>query len=683
MGRAEIITDHGSGLYTIQPIIDTADAAAQITALEAENATIATRLTELSAEITAAVNAVAYQFTVVQAAIAGGDDTATKAAQKALNDAQVDLEGLRQSENWLQLRQTVNTKRIEYLTEQSTLPGQIQAWCADLTEGASGYVGTVEIGRIGDQVIIKPGAPTHSDTDDGRMQPTTLSSDAAAIYNYVVLPAINKWRPRFRTGVASNIDTSADTMTVTLDALTAGGLSCNQATVLTVVPVDYMTCNAEAFADDDHVVVEFTGQDWSDPQVIGFVSAPKSCTMRNLLFIPVKPSSIQLGTYPAYPWWYGAPFFNGVQTVDWSSQADGGRYDIDYDCPPGIVIDLDTGQRVPIYNPDTGTEITQTVRGTEQDGIYTFPGVYPSVIASILGVPFVRGTKPGESGGINGRDIAIPYISSSGSIKAFKADDEYGATGSVKGKPFPDCGVNGQWVQDGVTHTIITQDDPEFYETLVIDGVDHQSELSYDWDGTVSSSSFTDVTISGCSNFVYQTDSDRNLLQSGGTAVLPASTEARTMADGSTVVRSDQYDYEEDVVNYIEYKNYAISTSHLAQQELQQSYAWGSEDFDQWNFNTRLGSTIHAGRQFTFELINVREEEIGSVVVDEENTYHLRAMVNAPLIDGGEQYATEDYDYAAGSWSSYGDATVKSLLGGAVVDYAFVGYMMLSSMSVS
>jgi predicted transglutaminase-like cysteine proteinase len=43
------------------------------------------------------------------------------------------------------------------------------------------------------------------------------------------------------------------------------------------VHIEYMGCNEGAFSDGDEVVVEFTGQDWTQPKVIGFKDQPKSC----------------------------------------------------------------------------------------------------------------------------------------------------------------------------------------------------------------------------------------------------------------------------------------------------------------------------------------------------------------------------------------------------------------------
>lgn len=43
------------------------------------------------------------------------------------------------------------------------------------------------------------------------------------------------------------------------------------------VPVEYMQCNAAAFAEDDRVVVHFKDSDWSKPLVVGFEEQPKRC----------------------------------------------------------------------------------------------------------------------------------------------------------------------------------------------------------------------------------------------------------------------------------------------------------------------------------------------------------------------------------------------------------------------
>jgi len=50
------------------------------------------------------------------------------------------------------------------------------------------------------------------------------------------------------------------------------------------VPIEYMHCNSGAFSTNDSVIVEFIGQDWNDPKVIGFELEPKTCT--DAVFFP-------------------------------------------------------------------------------------------------------------------------------------------------------------------------------------------------------------------------------------------------------------------------------------------------------------------------------------------------------------------------------------------------------------
>lgn len=276
MGRATIISELGDGQYTIQPIIDTATSAAEITALTDENAAIDARLVDLETEIAETEFDLNYTMDMLHAAVVNGDDP--NDLQDELNKLQITLRAQIASRAHLKLKKVSNEKRIDFLTEKASLPDQVNAWCADLTGGATGIVGTIETGRRNTTPIIKPGAPAHIDATDGRLQPVSLSTPEAAFYNYALITGAAKWRPRFRTGTASNIDTVADTMDVALDALTINGVNCNQTSSLDSVPVEYMTCNAEAFESGDAVVVEFTDQDWASPKVVGFVHDPQPCT---------------------------------------------------------------------------------------------------------------------------------------------------------------------------------------------------------------------------------------------------------------------------------------------------------------------------------------------------------------------------------------------------------------------
>ena len=46
---------------------------------------------------------------------------------------------------------------------------------------------------------------------------------------------------------------------------------------LEAISIEYMNCNALAFADGDSVVVEFSDQDWNQSKVIGFKASPQTC----------------------------------------------------------------------------------------------------------------------------------------------------------------------------------------------------------------------------------------------------------------------------------------------------------------------------------------------------------------------------------------------------------------------
>ncbi|KKK75011.1 hypothetical protein LCGC14_2878020, partial [marine sediment metagenome] len=61
-------------------------------------------------------------------------------------------------------------------------------------------------------------------------------------------------------------------------------IDVNQGTALVDVPIEYMTCNAAAFAVDDVVLVEFTNQDFTTPKVIGFKDHPQPCGARYVVF---------------------------------------------------------------------------------------------------------------------------------------------------------------------------------------------------------------------------------------------------------------------------------------------------------------------------------------------------------------------------------------------------------------
>lgn len=181
--------------------------------------------------------------------------------------------------NILKLQKMSLEKRNEILDnipESET----ISAWCADLTEDLTGDVGLIEVPGESESFNIHPGYGDNAEYDparDGQLTPTMAMSPASAFYNLAMLPGWQKWKPTYRYGTITTID--GDTADVSLDAATSSqqSLGVNQASTLTDVPVEYMSCNGAAFDVGDEVLVKFTGQDWAVPAVVGFKSNPKEC----------------------------------------------------------------------------------------------------------------------------------------------------------------------------------------------------------------------------------------------------------------------------------------------------------------------------------------------------------------------------------------------------------------------
>jgi hypothetical protein len=172
------------------------------------------------------------------------------------------------------------TRRLVEM-EDVTEAGEPQSmWCADLTEDLTGEVDTIEIKGAPDQILIGPAGA--SGFDQNKLTNVMAMSSAQAGLAWALLPGWQKWRPTYRVGVIHSIDYGADTASVTLDPATsiAQELNVNQGETseLETIPVEYMTCDAEAFDNGDRVVVEFAGQLWEQgPKVIGFETNPQPC----------------------------------------------------------------------------------------------------------------------------------------------------------------------------------------------------------------------------------------------------------------------------------------------------------------------------------------------------------------------------------------------------------------------
>lgn len=139
----------------------------------------------------------------------------------------------------------------------------------------------VTIGRLNQEIAYWT-ARAASETPyagDGALLERELTSPAQAYFNAAILPGWQKWMPTYRWGTASNVNETTNTMDVTLGPATSSAqrLNVNKENSLNSVAVEYMTCHAAAFEDGDNVIVEFTGQSFESPKVIGFLDNPREC----------------------------------------------------------------------------------------------------------------------------------------------------------------------------------------------------------------------------------------------------------------------------------------------------------------------------------------------------------------------------------------------------------------------
>ena len=249
MGKGTIISHDGSGQYTVEIEYDRTGIDAQVSELES----IVSRLQEII------------------------DDEESTIIQK----------------QYAKINQLAAQKRIDYLQSTNQVPANenVQAWCADLTTDLSGEVGIIEVARERQHGLnIQPGYDgnaAYNSTRDGQLIPGLGLDPVMHFLNLAFLPGAQKWKPMYRYGTITAIYRDTDTCTVSLDGQQSSqqGLSVNQETELSGVPISYMTCDSAAFSVGDKVVVKFADYDWINPTVIGFQQEPKPCGSGGLVVI--------------------------------------------------------------------------------------------------------------------------------------------------------------------------------------------------------------------------------------------------------------------------------------------------------------------------------------------------------------------------------------------------------------
>lgn len=308
MGRATIVSGGADGRYTINLDYGTAQRDAMVAKLTATINELETRKAwqqELVDGFQGGLESLQPEFDAlvieyVALSRANPQDRAAMDAKKAQLDKKT-AEIIKQ-QAWLDSSKAdlgMTEAGIKAATAErgaiqtAEVSEQRQAWCADLTESATGAVATLEIPGESALILIQPGAPAPT-AIHGALTAREVMSPAQAYWNAAVLPGWQKFKPTYRWGTITALDQNADKCTVELAEAksSAQRMNVNQAATLKDVPIVYMECNAGVFAVGDRVVVSFTDQDWTKPKVIGFVDTPRACAGAALYCIPADDSAL-------------------------------------------------------------------------------------------------------------------------------------------------------------------------------------------------------------------------------------------------------------------------------------------------------------------------------------------------------------------------------------------------------
>jgi len=175
-------------------------------------------------------------------------------------------------------------KRKSFLQDNMPADPVHTVWCADLSDQieAGTVIGTIEVpGEVG-TALVRPGyegAAEYDSDRDGQLFPAIAQTATGAYVNWALLPHWQKFMPTHRFGEITSIDYVSGTAIVSVEpaSSSARGIDINTVSELSYVTFQYMSCDAAAFEIGDHILIEFEGQTWNAPKVIGFKDHPKMC----------------------------------------------------------------------------------------------------------------------------------------------------------------------------------------------------------------------------------------------------------------------------------------------------------------------------------------------------------------------------------------------------------------------
>lgn len=181
----------------------------------------------------------------------------------------------------------------------------IDAWCADYTDdlAAGATVGTLEVPgdyRGTGWVNVAPGfgdRAAWSSKRHGQLQHSPPLSPAGFAWNSAMQAPVQKWRARWRYATVLTVHANGTVYLEFEDVRSKKiydqRIDINPSAHYENVPVDYMDCDAAAFAVGDRALVQFVqpsgASSWDTPTVIGFADHPKPC--RSLVFFDAGPAT--------------------------------------------------------------------------------------------------------------------------------------------------------------------------------------------------------------------------------------------------------------------------------------------------------------------------------------------------------------------------------------------------------
>lgn len=299
MGKATIKSNAGNGYYMVTVHNDVTRANQKIEKIEAKIDTLTGVLDTLRHNKDFIFQKVEFWEQELKTLMSSGEDT--RDARKEYNKYAEQIQKINKliNENSSKLAKLETEKR----RIQNRAPTSEGEWalavCADYSDSlAEGkVVGTINPAREAKtpykggyerKPIIYPcytGGCTYQSSRDGIGQPAIASTPAAWLYNHIMEPGAQKWRPLYRVGeiIFANYDNN------TCDVVINGNYSpntgwlvypsgTNSAGLLEAVPVDYMGCDIAPLSRGDRVVVEFRKSAGKyQPYVIGFEENPHPC----------------------------------------------------------------------------------------------------------------------------------------------------------------------------------------------------------------------------------------------------------------------------------------------------------------------------------------------------------------------------------------------------------------------